>query len=310
MPVYILGEAMLELHSRGSEGGLRYGGDTLNTAIHLARLGHDVCYITAVGTDPISDALVAIWEGEGIDTRYVLRHPSRQPGIYAIHLEADGERSFLYWRGESAARDMFALPGMAEALAAAKNAPLLYLSLISLAILPEDARSQMLALMTDVREAGGHVAYDSNFRANLWPSLSEARAVSDRAIAAATIGLPTNTDECELAGHSLDEMTIARRWQDLGCAEIVVKAGAKGCLAASADAEAEMLATTPLTMVDASGAGDAFNAGYLSARLHGHDQKRGVRSGQNLAGWVIQRQGAIPPVEGVNIYRQLADAAT
>ena len=103
MTTFIFGEAMLEYHSHGGAG-LRYGGDTLNTAIHLARAGHDIAYVTAVGTDPISDALVAAWAAEGIDTRHVLRHPDRNPGIYAIYLDEQGERSFLYWRDRSAAR--------------------------------------------------------------------------------------------------------------------------------------------------------------------------------------------------------------
>ena len=111
MTTFIFGEAMLEYHSHGGAG-LRYGGDTLNTAIHLARAGHEVAYVTAVGTDPISDALVNAWRAEGIDTRHVLRHPNRSPGIYAIHLDEEDERSFLYWRDRSAAREMFALPGM------------------------------------------------------------------------------------------------------------------------------------------------------------------------------------------------------
>ena len=67
MTTFIFGEAMLEYHSHGGAG-LRYGGDTLNTAIHLARAGHEVAYVTAVGTDPISDALVDAWAAEGIDT--------------------------------------------------------------------------------------------------------------------------------------------------------------------------------------------------------------------------------------------------
>ena len=125
MTIFVFGEAMLEYHGSGGNG-LRYGGDTLNTAIHLARMGHDVAYVTALGTDAISDALVAAWKREGVDTRFILRHPSRQPGIYAIHVDETGERSFLYWRDQSAARAMFDLPEMAAALTAAERASLLY----------------------------------------------------------------------------------------------------------------------------------------------------------------------------------------
>lgn len=306
MSIIIFGEAMLEYHSGGSSGGLRYGGDTLNTAIHLARMGHDVAYVTAVGSDPVSDALVDAWAAEGIDTRFVLRHPDRNPGIYAIHVDDTGERSFLYWRDHSAARDMFALPGMADALAHAETCDFIYYSLITLAILPAGARATLMKTSAALRDRGGNVAYDSNFRMRLWPSLEAARQASQDAVAHASIGLPTNSDECEIAGASLAEQDIAKAWQALGCAEVVVKAGERGCLLARADGDHDVIPVKRLIMVDASGAGDAFNAGYLSARIEGLAPDAAAARGQRLAGWVIRRHGAVPPVDD-DLRQLLAD---
>ena len=117
--IVLIGEAMLELSRRDGGGwNMGYGGDTLNTAVHLSRAGHDVAYLTAMGTDPFSDDLVGgEWRGEGLDTSLVLRHPTRGPGMYAITTDAMGERSFTYWRDSSAAREMFALPGIEEFIA-------------------------------------------------------------------------------------------------------------------------------------------------------------------------------------------------
>ncbi|MFZ1741744.1 MAG: sugar kinase [Pontixanthobacter sp.] len=297
MTIHIFGEAMLEYHSGGSSGGLRYGGDTLNTAIHLARMGHDVRYVTAVGTDRISDALVAAWQAEGIDTRYVLRHPSRNPGIYAIYVDGVGERSFLYWRDHSAAREMFLLDGMHEAVAAAEAGSLLYFSLISLAILPLDGRDSLLALAGRCRASGCRVAYDSNFRANLWPSLVEARRISEQAVAIADIGLPTNTDESELAGIVQDELAIVQRWQLLGCSEVVLKSGERGCLISNGNEAPISKAVRPIAMIDSSGAGDAFNGGYLAARLKGKSSEDSTELGHALAAWVIQRRGTVPAID-------------
>ncbi len=294
MTIFIFGEAMLEYHSHGGADGLRYGGDTLNTAIHMARMGLDVAYVTAVGTDPISDAMVAAWAHEGIDTRYILRHPSRSPGIYAIHVDAQGERSFLYWRNKSAAREMFALQQMATALAEAETASLLYFSLISLAILPDDGRAALLALANSVRRNGGKVAYDSNFRHNLWPSLEDARRVSELAMAVSDIGLPTNVDEQQLCDAQLSETEIAIRWHEAGCADVVVKAGQNGCLYSEAATAARHFDANMVAVIDSSGAGDAFNAGYLASRHKGNEVESAIQSGQALATWVIQRSGAIP----------------
>lgn len=292
MTIFVFGEAMLEYHGHGGEG-LRYGGDTLNTAIHLARDGHDVAYVTALGSDAISDALIAAWQAEGIDTRFVLRHPTRHPGIYAIHVDEVGERSFLYWRDQSAARAMFELPQMAEALVAAERASLLYFSLISLAILPPEGRARLLELADVVRSAGGEVAYDSNFRRNLWPSIAVARDTSWQAVRLATIGLPTNIDEQQLQELDLTVDQMGAQWLAHGCADVVIKAGEHGCYHFCPDTR-EHFSAERAEVVDSSGAGDAFNAGFLSAFMKGLGLKDAIQSGQQLARWVIGRRGALP----------------
>lgn len=291
MKTFVFGEAMLEYHARGGAG-LRYGGDTLNTAIHMARRGCDVAYVTAVGIDPISDALVAAWQAEGIDTAHVHRHPERSLGIYAIHLDDSGERSFLYWRDRSAAREMFELPGMATTLEQARECELLYFSLISLAVVGDRGRRALLELCRTRKAAGGAVAYDSNYRPVLWESEQLARQVSSAAAGVATIGLPTNVDEIQLFGREESELEIAERWRAAGCAEVIVKAGEAGCFYAGPEL-AERFPAEKTEVVDSSGAGDAFNAGYLQARLGGADHASAIGSGQALATDTLRHFGAI-----------------
>lgn len=293
MATFIFGEAMLEYHSHGGEG-LRYGGDTLNTAIHLARAGHEVAFVTALGTDPISDAMIAAWSAEGIDTRYVLRHPTRNPGIYAIHLDQHGERSFLYWRDRSAAREMFDLPGILEALEEAAEARLVYFSLISLAIAEGEGREKLLKLASSRKSREAAVAYDSNFRPALWPSLSIAEATSQKAMGVCTIGLPTNTDEQDLWSSKAEEHEIARRWLAAGCNTVAVKAAEKGCVVATSKSpEPSLLPAEPTQVVDSSGAGDAFNGGFLDAWLNEQSIDDCVEAGQALARKTLGHQGAI-----------------
>ncbi|MFO1254115.1 MAG: sugar kinase [Sphingomonadaceae bacterium] len=282
---------MLELARKGGDWQLGYGGDTLNTAIHLARLGHDVAYLTALGSDPLSSDLKGKWAAEGLDTSLVLDHPSRSTGLYAISTDAAGERSFAYWRDTSAAREMFALPGSAAALAAAVHADLIAFSLITLAILPPEGRNALLGLARQLRADNRLVAFDGNYRARLWPDATEARAARDAAIAVADIGLPTLEDEIALGGGASPEL-VAKHWQDLGCQETVVKLGPAGCSLPGGKVVAPAEVLSP---VDTSGAGDAFNAGYLGARLRGEDPLNAAAAGHALAGWTIMRPGAIPP---------------
>lgn len=291
MRAVFIGEAMLELSRDGERWRLGYGGDTLNMAIHLARASVDVGYLTALGDDPFSAEMKREWQAEGLDVSLVLTHPGRHAGLYAIDTDAAGERSFTYWRDHAAAREMFALPSMPGALQVAERADLLAFSLITLAILPPQARAELLAFAGRVRANGGKVAFDGNYRPRLWSDPVEACAARDAAIACADFGLPTLEDECALSGAvSADD--VAAHWQGLGCAETVVKLGAGGCRLPDGQVIAP---ETTLAPIDTSGAGDAFNAGYLAARLEGAAVEDAASAGHVLAGWTIMRPGAIPP---------------
>lgn len=291
MRAIFIGEGMLELSQDKDAWRLGYGGDTLNTAIHFARRGISTSYLTALGADPFSERLKRDWAAEGLDTSMVLTDPLRSAGLYAIATDAKGERSFAYWRSDSAARRLFDCDGIGALLEQATTADLLAFSLISLAILPPEGRERLLLLAHQARARGARVAFDGNYRPRLWASPAEARAARDAAIACATIGLPTLEDEAALGG-SADAPAVAAHWQGLGCAETVVKLGTQGCLLPDGTLLAPPETLAP---VDTSGAGDAFNAGYLAARLDGASCADAAHEGHRLAGWTIMRRGAIPP---------------
>ncbi|KQO56378.1 sugar kinase [Sphingomonas sp. Leaf257] len=291
MRIIVVGEGMIEL-SR-ADGGLwrlGHGGDTLNTAIHLARKGRDVRYVTALGEDPFSATLLQDWTAEGIDTSLTLRDPTRMPGLYAITTDEAGERSFSYWRGQSAARRTLSLPGSEAVIAEAEQADLLLYSLITLAILDEPSREHLFDLAQRVRARGGRVAFDGNYRPRLFASQDEARELCRRAIGGCDIGLPTLEDEAMLVDAKSAE-EVRDRWQGLGAGEVVVKLGADGCLVTGVGIVPPPERLSPR---DTSGAGDAFNAGYLGARLDGLNPAEAAVRGHRLAGWTVMRSGAIP----------------
>ncbi|WP_137681292.1 sugar kinase [Aurantiacibacter suaedae] len=282
----------------GDEYRLGYGGDTLNTAIHMARSGHDVAFATALGGDNFSERLRCAWREEALDCSAILTDPTRQPGLYAISLDDAGERSFTYWRSDSAARQVFALPGTADLVEQIEASATLAFSLISLAILPDAGKEALISLAMRMRQNGSNVVFDANYRPNLWANSQTAERWRDKAIAVATHGLPTLEDEALICGPT-DEEKVAAHWVGLGCTEIVVKLGARGCRLP----DGELLAPDAiLSPVDTSGAGDAFNAGYLSARLSGADPHEAARRGNTLAAWTIMRAGAIPPLDSASPY--------
>lgn len=299
--IAVIGEAMLELSGAGETVvlgetvRLGQGGDTLNTAIGLARQNYRVDYITALGTDAWSDAMVAAWRDEGLGTEHVLRHPDRRPGLYAIRTDTAGERSFDYWRDQSAARDMFNLPGIAAGLAAAGQADWLYLSGITLSILTKDDRKRLIALARDVRAGGGKVAFDPNYRPAGWPGPDAAQAAFDAFAAVTDVALPTRSDE-DLLHPDLETAGHLARWQALGVETVILKDGPAGCHAASGGASPTHIpAFPPQRVVDTTGAGDAFNAGLLGALASGTLLETALGAACRRASHAIAHHGAIPP---------------
>jgi 2-dehydro-3-deoxygluconokinase len=297
MFIVCAGECMLELTGGlGELSRLTFGGDTFNTAVYLARLGFSPVFLTALGDDPYSQDLLAAWRAEGVGTELVLRCAGRLPGLYAIRTESDGERRFFYWRNASAACSLFSAPGCEAALTAAAGADLLFLSGITLSLYPQAERLRLCDLAARVRSRGGQVAFDPNYRPHGWRSLSEAHAAIRELAPFVTTVLPTLQDESLLWGDASAEET-ATRWSAWGAEEIVVKLGAGGAWVRSAQTQAHVPAVASVRALDTTGAGDAFNAGYLAMRARGRREVDAVRLAHTLAAAVVQHRGAIVPRE-------------
>lgn len=294
-----IGEAMVEMAPVG-DGLYRraFAGDTFNTAWHLAqRLGAQaiVGFVTRIGQDQLSNAFAAELATDGIDSSGISRDPQRKMGLYVIELDGV-ERSFHYWRDSSAARLLADDPQeMGRAL---QGAALIHLSGITLAILSPEARVTLFAALGQARRDGAVVSFDPNIRPRLWTSADEIRATVTAMLQIADIALPSFDDEATYFQDSSPAETI-RRMVAAGVQEVVVKDG-PGAAHYHADGQSGQLPTPPVAAIrDTTGAGDAFNAGYLAARLIGLDARRAIGSGQALAAEVLQHPGARAPKSAI-----------
>jgi 2-dehydro-3-deoxygluconokinase len=290
-----IGECMMELSER-PDGTLTrgFGGDTLNTALYLARLGVPVNYVTALGDDPFSDAMIAAWTAEGIGTALIPRLAHRLPGLYLIQTDGTGERRFFYWRDTAPVRQLFRLPQIRTIEASLCEADLIYLSGITLSLFDASGRDRLFDLLTRAREHGVRIAFDTNFRPRGWPEPVVARAVFDRAFQASDIVLASVEDHELLYGSADPELVIARLCA-AGVRETVVKFASPACHVA-AGGEGEVVAADPVSdVIDTTAAGDSFAAGYLAARRAGCSPAAAARAGHTLAGAVVRHRGAIIP---------------
>ncbi len=283
-----IGECMVELREL-PEGQLSrgFGGDTLNTAVYLARLGVAVDYVTALGDDAWSGEMLAAWQAEGIGTGRVQVLKGLLPGIYVIQTDPSGERRFLYWRDNSAAKRLF------EHLDPATLAvfDVFYLSGITLSIYDETSRNRLFAILDDARARGARVVFDTNFRLRGWPDLAVARSLYGRMFKLADIILASTEDlallygetgEAELLGHAADTEIVLRL--DRPASRVL-------CQGSDEIVEAAQIEH----VVDTTAAGDSFAAAYLASRLAGAAPDAAARAGHELAGLVVGYPGAIVP---------------
>ncbi|MEZ5856021.1 MAG: sugar kinase [Hyphomicrobiaceae bacterium] len=292
-----IGECMVEL-ARTPQGhyGLAFGGDTFNTAVYLARAGIPVGYVTALGDDPYSLAIMARAHEEGIATDAITLCPGRMPGLYMIETADNGERTFYYWRDRSPAREVFDRDPSPELAAAMTNAPLLHLSGITLSLYSDPARDRLADLLAHARSAGTRVAIDGNFRPRGWASdTAKAQHVMARFWRLADIALPTFDDEAALWGDPTPAATI-ERLSGYGVDEIALKRGAEGAILACEGAGTHNVPVPEqVHAIDTTAAGDSFNAAYLAARMRGRKPPAAALAGHRLAATVIQHRGAIAP---------------
>jgi len=303
--VVAFGECMLELQGQAF-GTMRqtFGGDTLNTAVYLARCGRSgglqVDYATALGDDALSAGMIERWQAEGIHTGLVRRIAGKLPGLYLIEVDDRGERRFSYWRDQAAARDYFETPdGQTPLEQQAAQIDALYFSGISLAILPPAGRDRLAALAQALRERGATVVFDNNYRPRLWPDVVTAREAFARFSALASVALMTLDDEMALSGET-DPAAQLIRTLALPCPEVVVKRGANPTWVRVAGQPCAEVPTVAVPqVVDTTAAGDSFAGAYLAARLSGQTAAEAAAAGNRLAARVVQHRGAVIPAEAM-----------
>jgi 2-dehydro-3-deoxygluconokinase len=297
MKIASIGECMIEL-TQASAGRLAcgYGGDTLNTAIYMARLGLAVDYITALGdSDSWSDQMIAGWQAEGVGTDHVVRVPGKLPGLYMIETGANGERRFYYWRENSAARLLFTLPETPAIQEALAGYDLIYLSGVTLSLYGTEGRKLLMETLQRARAAGAKVAFDTNFRPRGWPDRDVAQRAFNDFFDVSDIVLASVEDLDLCFGEGMSAAVADR----IRAPELVVKHLDPACRVRTQDIDQVVIAPPVERVVDTTAAGDSFSAAYLAARMSGAGPVEAAMAGHRLAGVVVRYSGAIVPLDAM-----------
>lgn len=270
------------------------GGAESNLACALAAAGHRVRWVGRVGADGFGDHLVAAIAAYGVDTAAVVRDPARPTGVYfrtAADRASEGHE-VVYYRAGSAASAMS--PGTVPR-EAVWSGRLLHVSGITAAL--SAGCLDLMRELTAPRDGRPALSFDVNHRPGLWRGGEDARVLLDLARGADVVFV--GEDEAEEAWDVRGGPEAVRRVLPEP-ATLVVKQGARGAVAFTRGAAGDTVTRAPAPVVDvvsATGAGDAFAAGFLSATLRDLPVRDRLRHGHLWAAAALTVAGDLagPP---------------
>lgn len=280
--VHVLDTHVLGIESipEGSEGqlveGIRFSpaGTAGGTAVVLARLGAAVTSYGALGTDPIGDSLLSMLDREGVDTSGLVRKAEQQTSSSVIPVRPNGDRPAWHCIG---ANGSFTLDDLDRERLVGST----HLHLGGPEFLGGDAAGELLA-----HARAQEVTTSLDVLAPGDPGMLEW-------IAAAlphTDYLLPNDEQVLGFTEASSIVEGARTLVDAGVRCVAVTLGAKGALVVTADEEIEVPAYS-IDVVDTTGCGDAFSAGFLRGRSLGLDLGESARLGCAVAAQVAQGLG-------------------
>ncbi|NCD31865.1 MAG: histidine kinase [Spartobacteria bacterium] len=236
------------------------GGAPANVAVGLARMGIPCGFVGRVGSDPFGEFLAQTLQENGVDTSGISYDEKARTMLAFVSLTAGGERDFMFYRHPSA--DMLLSPEhINEALI--RDAAIFHFGSISLSV--EPCRDATLYALSIAKKHGRFVSYDPNLRPALWDSLDHAKREIMSAIPYADF-MKINDDELEFLTGSKDLESGIKQFLDMGPSIVAVTLGPKGtCIATRSNMLTIPVVDVPV--VDTTGAGDTFVAGFLSGLL-------------------------------------------
>lgn len=279
---------------------LYIGGAESTVAIALSRLGFAARWVSRLGSDELGDLVLDRIRAEGVDTSHVGR-TAAVTGIYLRDRVLGGPR-YYYYRGGSAASGL-AADDFQESWF--QGAGWLHLTGITPALSP-GCRALVRECVAHARRQGIGISLDVNFRARLWNAVDARRFVEETAPEVDV--LFAGDDEARALWGRCDPPLLDQLLA-LGPATVVIKRGGDACWA-GIDGGTFEVDPYRVTVVDPTGAGDAFAAGYLAGRFWDLEPERRLRTAHALGAFSVSGRGdyeALPNRDELQAFMQGTD---
>lgn len=297
-PVVVVGDAnvdlLIELPERSGmalgtlhEPRLFGGGTGANTAAALGRLGVPVYFAGTIGDDGYGRFIRQDLAAAGVDVSGMLTHPDAYTPTVIALIQPDGERWLVVWPSSGGAPAFFDPDDLdVERIRSAA-----WLHTTGMCLRASPIREAVLAAMSEARAAGVPVSIDLNLRLELWGWADDMRAVVERAIDRADVVFGAGVDEI-MPTAGADSVEQAARVLSAGARTVVARMGAQGACAVTAQGDVLHAPAYPVHMVNTLGAGDAFDAGFVAARVNGLSLLDSLRWGNAAAALTVMHPSA------------------
>jgi sugar/nucleoside kinase (ribokinase family) len=272
------------------------GGSPANMAANMARLGCSTALAACVGNDNIGRYLVQQVAEAGVDTQHIVTDPLAPTSIVIVS-RTSGTPDFIAYRTADCQIKTSQLP---DSLLA--QATIFHTTCFALSRQP--AQSAIVDAARRAQAAGCQVSIDANYAPSIWPDRNYARRIiSDYCSAGAFVKI-SEDDAARIYGAPQPIEKILADFHAMGASLICLTLGAEGSLVSYENGNKQVrIPGQKLDVIDATGAGDAYWAGFLTAYIDGHTPEQCARSGAALARMKLTRLGPLPAkVDRQSIY--------
>jgi 2-dehydro-3-deoxygluconokinase len=261
-------------------------GAEVNFAIGMARLEHEVAYITKLGADPFGKYINTFLLENKIDTSYVTFDAEHFTGFQLKSKVEVGDPEVFYFRRHSAASHL--LPENTDKISwdTVKH---LHVTGIPPA-LSSTCREVSYKLVAAAREKGICISFDTNLRPQLWKSKEEMVQVINDLAFLSDIVLP-GINEGKILTGSDDPNKIADFYLKEGVKIVIIKLGDKGAFVKTQDTAFFVQGFAVEHVVDTVGAGDGFAVGVVSGLRAGLSLKEAVVRGNAIGALAVMSPG-------------------
>ena len=288
-----IGECMIEIiNTYNNNFQQSFAGDTLNFCSYLNKKIFNVDYLSSVGKSEINKDFFNLLKSKKISKKLIHIHPHNETGLYLIKNDKNGEKNFYYWRDNSAAKNYLNELNYKKLEIILKKYHYIYFSGITLSIISKNKQKDFCNLIKKLKEYNVKIIFDLNIRIKRWPNKKHLNASINLFLPFIDILFSTGEDIKNWKNN--DNLSFFNKLiKSNKINHAIFRKNASLNYAILNDQIYKVANKVHKMIVDSSGAGDGYNAAYISEFLTSGDVYRSLQASHLLGSKIVMKKGAI-----------------